>query len=130
MIGKDSLIRKNLLINELFWGLLLWLFGYILGFVFYAFVPKDLLGLVIMPFGVLLTLWILFKKIERKEIGAYLKIGLIWALIAIIFDYLFIVVLLKSSTYYKLDVYLYYLITFFLPITVGWHRLYYKKNNS
>jgi hypothetical protein len=37
-------------------------------------------------------------------------------------DYLFIVKLFKSADYYKPDVYVYYVLTFILPIAVGWYK--------
>jgi hypothetical protein len=109
-------------LNTVFWGFSLWLFGYILGFIFFAFVPKDQIGWYIMPFGVLVTFWVLFKKIERKKFQCYLMLGIFWTLIAIIFDYLFIVKLLNSAGYYKIDVYVYYLLTFLLPAVMGWYK--------
>ena len=126
MTAKIPQTKKQLLLNTILWGLVLWIFGYILGFIFFAFVPKDLLGWVIMPFGIVATLWVLFKKIERKDFKYYISLGVFWTLIAIIFDYLFIVKLLNSSRYYKLDVYVYYILTFILPITVGWYKFHYK----
>lgn len=99
------------------WGFLLWLFGYILGFVFYAFVPQNLLGWAIMPFGILATLWVLAKKLSRLTSRQAIATGLAWVLIAIVCDYLFLVkVLHPADGYYKLDVYVYYALTFFLPL--------------
>jgi len=124
--AKIPQTKKALFLNTIFWGFVLWLFGYILGFVFFAFFPKDLLGWVIMPFGIAVTLWVLFKKIARKEFKCYFGLAIFWTLIAIVFDYLFIVKLLNSYSYYKLDVYVYYLLTFLLPITVGWYKFHNK----
>ena len=126
MNAKIPQTKKALFLNTIFWGFVLWLFGYILGFVFFAFVPKNLLGWVIMPFGIAVTLWVLFKKIARKEFKCYFGLAIFWTLIAVAFDYLFIVKLLKSPNYYKLDVYIYYLLTFLLPITVGLYKFHYK----
>jgi hypothetical protein len=116
----------KIFLNTIFWGFILWLFGYILGFIFFGFVPKDLIGWYIMPLGITATLWVLLRKIARKEFKCYIGLGIFWTLIAVIFDYYFIVKLLNSSNYYKLDVYTYYLLTFLLPIIVGW----YKFSNS
>jgi hypothetical protein len=66
--------KFNILLNTLFWGLILWLFGYILGIVFFVFVPKDLIGFFILPFGVAFTLWVLFWKIKREEFGCYITL--------------------------------------------------------
>jgi hypothetical protein len=105
------------------WGFLLWLIGYILGFVLFAFVPASLIGWVIMPIGTLITLWVLLKKIKSDSFQYYLLMGATWTLVAILFDYVFLVLLLKPADgYYKLDVYLYYTLTFVLPVIVGWSK--------
>ena len=126
MIAKIPKTKKALFLNTILWGLALWFFGYILGFVFFAFVPKDLIGWAIMPFGIAAILWVLFKKIARKEFMCYFGLSIFWTLIAIIFDYFFIVKLLNSTDYYKFDVYIYYFLTFLIPISVGWYKFHYK----
>jgi len=114
--------KGKIFLNTVFWGFVLWIFGYILGFIFFAFVPKDVIGWYILPFGALFTLWVLFKKIKREEFGCYIGLGVIWVIMAVVLDYIFIVKLLKSTDYYKLDVYIYYFLTLALPILVGWHE--------
>lgn len=112
---------KELFKDSFGWGFLLWLIGYILGFLFFAIVPPGMIGWVIMPFGILITLWVLFKKIKTTN---YLFLSIVWTLIAIVFDYVFIVKLLKPTDgYYKLDVFIYYTLTFILPLIVGWKNL-------
>ncbi len=55
-------------------------------------------------------------------------LGLIWTVMAIFLDYIFLVKLLNPADgYYKLDVYLYYTITLILPIIVGWFKFRKKK---
>ncbi len=115
---------RKIFFNTVIWGFVLWLFGYILGIVLFVFVPKHLIGYYILPFGVALTLWVLFKKIKRKNFSCYIGLGLIWTIMAVVLDYLFIVKLFQSSDYYKPDVYVYYMLTFALPIAVGWFKLY------
>lgn len=115
--------KKKIFLNTLMWGFILWLIGYVLGFVFFAFVPKELIGWCIMPVAVAITLWVLFKKIERESFQCYIGLGVFWALMAVVLDYIFIVLLLKSSDYYKLDVYLYYALIFLLPMVVGWFKM-------
>jgi len=113
--------KKKIFLNTIFWGFILWLIGYILGFVFFALVPKELLGWYIMPLGIIITLWVLLKKIKRDSFGCYVGLGVFWTIMAIVLDYIFLVKLLKPADgYYKLDVYLYYIITFILPIIIGW----------
>jgi len=116
-------MNKQLLKDSLGWGFVLWLIGYILGFVFFAFVPQNMLGWVIMPIGIIITLWVLFKKIKGDSFKYYIKLALVWTLIAVVFDYFFMVKLLNPADgYYKLDIYLYYILTFFLPLIVGWKK--------
>lgn len=105
------------------WGIGLWLIGYILGFLLFAFLPAALIGWVIMPIGVLITLWVVLKKIKSESFRHYVLVAIAWTIIAIVFDYLFLVVLLEPADgYYKLDVYMYYALTFILPLTVGWYK--------
>lgn len=105
------------------WGAVLWLFGYVLGFVLFAFVPVSAIGWFITPVATVVTLWVLLKKLKANSLTYYFLIGVVWTIIAIVGDYLFIVLLLKPADgYYKFDVYLYYVLTFALPIIVGWWK--------
>jgi hypothetical protein len=115
--------KKKIFLNTISWGFLLWLFGYILGIIFFAFVPKDLIGWYVMPLGLVATLWVLFKKIKRESLQCYIMLGIFWTLIAIILDYFLLVRLFNSTNYYKFDVCLYYTLTFVLPIAVGQYKL-------
>lgn len=115
--------KKRIFLNTLFWGFILWLFGYMLGFIFFAIVPQETIGWYIMPFGILAILWVLFKKIKRDSFGCYIGLGIFWLIIAIALDYIFLVKLLKPvDGYYKLDVYIYYALTLTLPVLVGWFK--------
>ncbi len=114
--------NKQIILSNIFWGFAIWLFGYILGIFFFAFVPKEMIGFFILPLGTAFTLWVLLKKIRREEFLCYIGLGIIWTIMAVVLDYLFIVKLFQSADYYKLDVYVYYALTFILPIAVGWYR--------
>ncbi|MFZ2969681.1 MAG: hypothetical protein WA063_00885, partial [Minisyncoccia bacterium] len=62
----------------------------------------------------------LFKKINGDSPRYYLLLGIAWMLIAIVSDYVFLVLVFKPADgYYKLDVYLYYAFTFILPLLAG-----------
>lgn len=116
-------MNKQLFKDVFVWGFILWLIGYILGIVFFAVVPPALIGWFIMPIGVIITLFVLTKKIIAKPFQYFLWLAIGWTLIAIIFDYFFLVKLFKPADgYYKLDVYLYYILTFLLPVFVGWYK--------
>lgn len=102
------------------WGFILWLIGYVLGIVLFAVVSPSLLGWVIMPIGTVITLWVLFQKVKGDSLQYYLYVAIIWTLIAIVFDYFFLVkVFNPADGYYKIDVYVYYALTFVLPLVVG-----------
>jgi hypothetical protein len=114
---------KQIFKDMFLWGFALWLIGYVLGIVLFAIVPPALIGWVIMPIGIFITLWVLLKKIKADSIRYYILLGFVWALIAVICDYFFLVKIFKPADgYYKLDVYIYYLLTFLLPVIVGWRK--------
>lgn len=106
--------------NAFGWGFILWLIGYALGMMFFAVVPLSLIGWIIMPIGTIITLWVLLKKIKANSFQYYVLLAVVWVLIAAAFDYFFLVKAFKPADgYYKLDVYLYYALTFLLPLVVG-----------
>jgi hypothetical protein len=116
-------MNKQWIKDMLGWGIVLWLIGYILGFVFFFILPPALMGWAIMPIGVVITLWVLIKKVKSEDFKYYLLLAVFWTAIAVILDYLFIVKALKPADgYYKLDVYLYYSLTFIIPLIVGWWK--------
>jgi hypothetical protein len=105
------------------WGLLLWLFGYLLGIILFFLVPPSLIGWVITPIATVVTLWVLRSKIKSNSFSYYFGIAVVWVIIAVVFDYLFIVKAFNPADgYYKTDVYVYYLLTFLLPLIVGKKR--------
>jgi len=121
LVSKEM---KKLLIRDIAgWGVLLWFVGYVLGIGLFMVVPASMLGWVIMPIGAALTIWVLFKKIR----GGYLWLAIGWTVIAVVCDFFFLVKVFKPADgYYKLDVYVYYALTFILPVAVG----VFKKNED
>ena len=116
-------MNKQLLKDSLGWGFVLWIIGYVLGLVLFFVVPPSLIGWVVLPIGLIITLWVLLKKVKGDTWQYYLMLGIVWTVIAVVFDYFFIVKLLNPSDgYYKLDVYLYYSLTFLVPLMVGWWK--------
>lgn len=112
--------KYQFLKDAFIWGFVLWLIGYILGIVLFLLVPASLIGWIVTPFGIIITLWILIKKLKSNSIQYYFLIAVIWTLIAIICDYFLLVQVFKPEDgYYKTDVYLYYVLTFLLPLLVG-----------
>ena len=113
-------MNKQCLKNGLGWGSLLWLVGYVLGLALFGLVPPAALGWVIAPIGLALTWWVLAKKIRPSQ-PTYWRLSIVWTLLAVALDYIFIVKLLRPADgYYKVDVYFYYAATFVLPLIAGW----------
>ena len=106
------------------WGFLLWLFGYILGIMLFFIVPKIIIGWIITPLATIVAVWVLIKKIERVSFSYYLLIAIFWTSIAVVLDYFLLIKIFKPEDgYYKPDVYLYYSLTFILPLVIGlWKR--------
>jgi hypothetical protein len=119
-------MSKQFLKNSFLWGFILWLIGYALGIILFPVVPLNMIGWIITPIGIIITLWVLIKKIKNQTPRQYFLMAIIWTLIAIVLDYFLLVKLFKPvDGYYKLDVYLYYILTFILPLIYGW-----SKNNN
>jgi hypothetical protein len=122
---------KEKLISTFFWGFVLWLIGYSAGIILFFIVPKGYIGWGITPFATVITIWVLIKKIKRPELTCYFGLGLMWTLVAVILDYIFLVRLLNTeSAYYKPDVFLYYILTFTLPIIVGYWKYTHKSKKT
>lgn len=85
--------------------------------------PTTVIGWVIMPVGILLTLGVLLKKVSGETLQYYFGLAVAWTLIAVVLDYFLLVKVFKPADgYYKLDVYLDYVLTFLLPLIVGWWK--------
>jgi len=105
------------------WGLVLWLIGYVLGVVLFALVPANLIGWIIAPIGTVITLWVAFEKVTGDTFRYFGLVALCWLSIAVLGDYLFIVIALNPADgYYKPAVYLYYVLIIAIPLFAGWRR--------
>lgn len=124
-------MNKQFIKDGIGWGIGLWFIGYVLGIVLFAVVSPGVLGWVIMPIGAVITLWVLFKKVGGGTFQYYLSLAVVWTLIAVVFDYFFLVKLFNPvGGYYKLDVYIYYVLTFVLPLLAGYRRISPYENSS
>ena len=122
-------MKNHLIKDAIGWGIGLWFFGYVLGFIFFMFVPVHLIGWYITPIATLVTIWVIFKKISGSDIYYYLKVATSWLIIAVLFDYLFLVQLLNPEDgYYKPDAFFYYALTLLLPLIVGWYKINSQSN--
>lgn len=125
------MVSKQLIFDSLGWGLALWLFGYLLGILAFFIVQPALIGWIVMPVGIGVTLLVLYKFVRSGSLFHYLTVALTWATIAVVCDYIFIVQMIKPADgYYKLDVYIYYVLTFVLPLLAGWWRVKTAKVKS
>lgn len=115
---------KNIAFKNTFgWGFFLWFVGYALGIVLFMVAPPALIGWILTPIGTVITLWVLVKKIRVASLREAIPLSLSWTVIAVVCDYLFLVLVFKPADgYYKLDVYVYYALTFLLPLIVGFIR--------
>ena len=115
-------MNKQLVKDALGWGIGLWLFGYVLGIILFMIVPQSYLSWILMPIGSAFTLWVLYKKIKKSSMKYYLWLSIVWTIVAVVFDYLFLVSAFKTTGYYSFHIYLYYFLTFAFPLFVGWHK--------
>ena len=103
-------------------GILFWLAGYVVGIVLFFTPFKESMGWIMLvtftPFTIAVTWW-WFRQREHLSLQYYAGVGVAWTLIAVVLDYLFIVTLLKTRTYYAPDVLLYYALMFLIPVGVG-----------
>jgi len=103
-------------------GTLFWLIGYLAGMLLFFTPFKTSMGWIMLviftPFTVGVTWW-WFRKRGHLPLQYYAGVGVAWTLIAVVLDYLFIVTLLKTRTYYAPDVLLYYALMFLIPVAVG-----------
>jgi hypothetical protein len=103
-------------------GILFWLAGYVVGIVLFFTPFKESMGWIMLvtftPFTIAVTWW-WFRQREHLSLQYYAGVGVVWALIAVVLDYLFIVMLFGSTAYYSLHIYLYYALMVFIPVGVG-----------
>jgi len=99
----------------------LWLIGYlaslVLFFTPFAGVMGWILLVIFTPVTIAITWW-WFRERETLPLQYYAGVGVAWVLIAVVLDYLFIVLLFQAA-YYEADVFVYYALTFLIPVGVG-----------
>jgi hypothetical protein len=102
-------------------GVVLWLIGYLASLVLFFSPYAGIMGWILLavftPVTIAVTWW-WFRQRERLPLQYYACVGVAWTLIAIVLDYLFIV-LMFQATYYESDVFVYYAVTFLIPVGVG-----------
>jgi cation transport ATPase len=108
-------------------GTVLWLIGYLASLVLFFTPYAGIMGWILLaaftPITIVIAWW-WFRHRAPLPLHYYTGVGAAWVIIAIILDYLFIV-LLFQATYYEPDVFVYYTATFLIPVGVG---LYLNRN--
>jgi hypothetical protein len=117
-------MRKLLLNESLGWGAAVWCFGYILGIALFFVLPVALIGWTILPGGLAFAIWVSMTRVDEDRLASYAVVALVWTVIAVVCDYMFIVKAIQPADgYYKLDVFIYYALTFLVPLVAGWWKL-------
>lgn len=98
----------------------LWLFGYLASLLLFFSPFADSMGWIITAVFTPVTIAIAWWWFRARDLPLtyYVMVGVAWTVIAIVLDYLFIVRLFQTS-YYKIDVFVYYTLTFLIPVGVG-----------
>ena len=101
-------------------GTFLWLIGYLASLVLFFSPFASSMGWILLvictPVTIIITWW--WFHARNLTLPYYLGIGVAWTAIAVMLDYIFIVILFKA-TYYGPDVFVYYALTFLIPACIG-----------
>jgi hypothetical protein len=101
-------------------GILFWAFGYLASILLFFSPFASNMGWIITavftPFTIAITWW--WFRARNLPLTYYAIVGLAWTVIAVVLDYLFIVRLFQTA-YYGPDVFVYYALTFLIPVGIG-----------
>ncbi len=116
------------LVDTIGFGFLLWLIGYFMGF-FIITIPGYpeimTIPVILTAFSLAVALvtaaftYVRFRK--RREVSwlyAFL-VGITWTILAIVLDFIFIVLLFNAPSYYRPHIFTYYAITLVVPSAVA-----------
>ncbi|MDH7594198.1 MAG: hypothetical protein QHG99_07605 [Methanomicrobiales archaeon] len=113
---------KLSIVDTLGIGALLWLIGYLASLVLFFSPYAEIMGWIITvsftPVAIAVVWW-RFRE-RGLRMGDFAVIGFAWTAIAMVLDYLFIFRLFQAS-YYTADVFVYYALTFLIPVGVGFY---------
>jgi hypothetical protein len=105
-------------------GIVLWLIGYLTSLALFFSPFAGIMGWILIAVFTQVTVaitWWWFKE-RDLPLSYYAGVGIAWTAIAVVLDYLFIVLLFQAS-YYGPDVFVYYALTFLIPVGVGLVKL-------
>jgi hypothetical protein len=101
-------------------GIFFWLLGYLASLLLFVSPYAGIMGWILLavftPVTIAVAWW--WFRVRDLPLTYYAKVGAAWTVIAVVLDYLFIV-LLFQATYYGFDVFVYYALTFLIPVGVG-----------
>jgi hypothetical protein len=118
---------KQWIIDTAGLGTALWLIGYLASLVLFFSPYAGIMGWILLAVFTPVTIviaWWWFRKRAPLSLQYYAGVGVAWVMIAVVLDYLFIVLMFQAA-YYGPDVFVYYAVTFLIPLGVG---LYLNRN--
>jgi hypothetical protein len=118
---------KQWIIDTAGLGTALWLIGYLASLVLFFSPYAGIMGWILLAVFTPVTIviaWLWFRKRAPLSLQYYAGVGVAWVMIAVVLDYLFIVLMFQAA-YYGPDVFVYYAVTFLIPLGVG---LYLNRN--
>ena len=112
---------KERLIDTLGLGFFLWFIGYIASIILYFLVPSDVLGWILFVLFTPVLIVITRARFRKRLLTFryYAIVAMTWTGIAIVADFLFIVLLFNPDNYYHPSVIVYYLETSLVPLVTG-----------
>ena len=113
--------NKEKIIDTFGIGFILWLAGYLSSMLLYFSISHDMLGWILFVIFTPITIYVAYWRFHRRSLSMryYVKVAIVWTLLAVAFDYIFIVMLFNSQNYYQSDIFLYYITTFLIPLGTG-----------
>ena len=116
------------LVDTIGFGFLLWLIGYFMGFFIITIpgYPQIMTAPVILTafslaVGLVTAAFAYVRFRKRREISwlyAFL-VGIAWTILAIVLDFIFIVLLFNAPNYYRPHIFIYYAFTLVVPSAVA-----------
>jgi len=102
-------------------GFFLWFLGYIASIILYFLVPSDIIGWILFVMFTPLIIVVTLVRFRKRSLSLwyYAIVSVTWTGIAVVFDFLFIVLLFSPDNYYHLSVWVYYFVTLLVPLIVG-----------
>jgi hypothetical protein len=111
---------KQILKDTAALGTGLWLVGYLASLLLFFSPYAGMMGWILLVICTPVTIAVAWWWFRTRDLALtyYAGVGIAWTALAVVLDYLFIV-LLFQATYYGSDVFVYYAMTFIIPVGVG-----------